>query len=157
MSESSEEAMMVGRFSMSLLGRSRKSGRRGFSFIEVLAAVALLVIGFMGMFASLHTSALLRETANETNVAMFKLQTTMEFLYGIPFDDVVTTLPEGTPIDLATLIDSEVNNDLTLNNEAITIAYEDPAADPLKFTISIAWTARAGNPRSANISSGRVR
>lgn len=142
---------------MSRYAEKRGKNRAGFSFIEVLAAVTLLVIGFMGMFASLHTSALLRETANETNVAMFKLQTAMEFAFGLPFDDVVTTLPEATPIDLTALTDSNVNNDLPLNNEVILIDYEDPAADPLKFTITMTWTSRAGTARSAMVSSGRVR
>jgi hypothetical protein len=137
--------------------QGRRAPRGGFTFIEIMVATALLMIGFMGMFASLHASALLRETANETNVAMFKLQMTMEYLFGLPFDDVVTTLPEGTAVDLAALVDSNVNNDLPLNNESITIDYEDPAADPLKFTITITWTARPGNARSASISSGRVR
>lgn len=134
-----------------------RRGTLGFTFIEVLIAVTLLIIGFLGLFASMHSSARLRETSHETSIAMFKLQRTNEFLFGLPFDDIITTLPADTVIDIAALTDSDVNNDDPLNGEQITISYEDPAADPLKFTISIAWTTRFGNQRQANLSSGRVR
>jgi len=137
--------------------RRKRSAESGFSFIEVLVAVTLLVIGFMGIYASLHASALLRETAHETNVAMFKLQTAMEYMFSLAFDDMTTTLPEDTPIDIMALTDSNANNDFVLNNEVLTVAYEDPAADPLKFTFTITWDSRMGTPRSASISSGRVR
>lgn len=136
--------------------RTRR-GTLGFTFIEVLIAITLLVMGFLGLFASIHSSAQLRESSHETSIAMFKLQRTNEFLFGLPFDDITTTLPADTVIDIAALTDSDVNNDDPLNGEQITISYEDPAADPLKFTISIAWTTRFGNARQANISSGRVR
>jgi len=134
-----------------------KRDKGGFTFIEVLAAVSLLIIGFLGLFASFHTSAMLRETSNETSLAMFKLQTTVEYLFALPFDDITTILPADTPIDIATLADSNTDNDLGLNNEVITIGYEDVAGNPLKFTVSITWTSRMGNPRSASLSSGRVR
>lgn len=137
--------------------RRERSAESGFTFIEVLVAVTLLVIGFLGIFASLHASGLLRETAHETNVAMFKLQTATEFMFSLAFDDMTTTMPEGTPIDIMKLTDSNANNDFVLNNEVMTVAYEDPAADPLKFTVTLTWDSRMGTGRSASISSGRVR
>lgn len=136
---------------------SRRAHKRGFTFIEVMIAVVLLVMGFLGVYASLHACALLREAANETNVAMFKLQTTMEYLFSVPFDDITTTLPEGTALDIVALMDSDTDNDYTLCNEVVTISYEDPAADLLKFTITINWTARRGTGRYESISSGRGR
>ncbi len=137
--------------------KRRREKRLGFSFIEVLVAAALLVIGFMGIFASLHASALLRETAHETNVAMFKLQTVVEHIFSMPFDDVTTLMPQGEPIDVMGLTNPDENPDFALTGEAMTIAYEDPAADPLKFTVNITWESRLGTARHSSISSGRVR
>ena len=151
-----EPAIYIRGCLMKHMGRKRRAAA-GYTFIEVLVAITLLVVGFLGLYASLNASSLLRETANETNIAMFKLQNTMEYTFNLPFDDIVTTLPEGVPIDIAALTDGDSSNDYSLNNEVITIAYEDPAADPLKFTITINWSTRMGNARSASISSGRVR
>jgi len=134
-----------------------RHSRRAFTFVEVLVAIALLTIGFLGVYASLNTSALLRETSNETNIAMFKLQATMEYLFSLPFDSVTTVLPAGAPLDIAALTDSNPGNDFKLSNEQITIAYVDPAADPLYFRITLTWTSRTGTDRVETISCGRAR
>jgi len=135
----------------------KRGARSGFTFTEVLVAVTLLVIGFMGIYASMHSSALVRETAHETNVAMFKLQTTVEYMFGIPFDDLTTALPEGQAIDIEALAEGAGSNGFVLSNETVTVDYEDPTADPLKFTVTMTWNSRLGNARTATISSARGR
>ena len=135
--------------------RTRRGG--GFTFVEVLVAVTLLIVGFLGVYSSLYASALLRETSNETNIAMFKLQSTMEYLFSIPFDDVTTALPPSTPINIVALTDSNPFNDFHLGSESIRVTYVDPAADPLNFTITITWTSRFGTTRVEAISSARAR
>ena len=105
----------------------------------------------------LSTPAAALYTSHETNTAMFKLQTATEFMFSLAFDDMTTTMPEGTPIDIMKLTDSNANNDFVLNNEVMIVAYEDPAADPLKFTVTLTWDSRMSSARSASISSGRVR
>ncbi len=130
---------------------------RAFTFIEVLAAVTVMVVGFLGLYLSFNASGALRESARETNTAMFKLQSTMEYLFSVPFDDITTVLPQGTPIDIVALTDSSPGNDFRLNGESITIEYIDPAADPIKFRIDIDWNTRFGTPRHASISSARMR
>jgi prepilin-type N-terminal cleavage/methylation domain-containing protein len=135
----------------------RRRAARAFTFVEVLVAIALLTIGFLGVYASLNASALLRETSNETNVAMFKLQATMEYLFSLPFDVVTTVLPAGTPVNITALTDSNPGNDFKPSNEQIRLAYVDPAADPLYFRITITWTSRTGTSRTEAISCGRAR
>jgi len=134
-----------------------KRRRNGYTFIEVIVGIALMVIAFMGLYGSTHASAQLRETAKETNVSAFKLQNTMEYLFSVPFDDITTILPAGTPIDIVALMDSTAGNDYRLVDEQITIAYEDVDADPIKFTITITWATRFGTPRTASLSSARMR
>lgn len=136
------------------MNRRRQSG---FTFIEVIVAITVMILGFLGLYESFQASGRLREAARETNIAMFKLQTTMEYLFCVAFDDITTVLPEGAPIDIVTLADSVEGNDYRLNNEQIAIAYENPAMDPIKFTITINWDTRFGTPRQASLSSARMR
>jgi Tfp pilus assembly protein PilV len=135
----------------------RKQRTGGFTFIEVIVGITVMVLGFLGLYASLQASGRLRESAKETNIAMFKLQTTMEYVFSVPFDDITTLLPPDTPIDIVALTDSTTGNDYRLNNEQIILAYEDPSGDPLKFTATITWDTRFGTPRRASLSSARMR
>ena len=135
----------------------KRGERSGFTFTEVLVAVTLLVIGFMGIYASMHSSALVRETAHETNVAMFKLQTAQEYVFVVPFDEITATFPEGTPVDIVSMTESIDKNDFRLRDEQITVSYDDPNADPLRFTVTIDWVSRTGTPRCENISCARAR
>jgi prepilin-type N-terminal cleavage/methylation domain-containing protein len=133
-----------------------KSG--GFTFVEVLVAVTLLVIGFLGVYGSLHASSLLRETANETNVAMFKLQTTMEYLFCLPFDQVPALFPDGTAVDVTALMDANPDNNFLLPGEQIVVTYPNGAeGDPLHFAITITWNSRLGTVRTETIESARAR
>jgi|GEM_PF-4167872 len=136
-------------------GRKRTSA---FTFVEVLIAITLMVIGFLGIFASMYASALLRETANETNIAVFKAQTTTEYIFGIPFDTVPTVFPAGNPVNVNALVDSNLMNDFQLSNEQISVTYPGgTAADPLRFVVTVTWTSRMGTQRTETISCARAR
>jgi prepilin-type N-terminal cleavage/methylation domain-containing protein len=135
----------------------KRRGKTGFTFIEVMVAITVMILGFLGLYESFQASGRLREAARETNVAMFKLQMTMEYLFCVPFDDITTILPEGATIDIVTLMDSSAGNDYRLNGEQITVAYENSAMDPIKFTITVDWNTRFGTPRQASLSSARMR
>ena len=135
--------------------RAAKAG--GFTFLETTLALLMLVVGFLGIYSSFDGSAAVRETANETNVAMFKLQTLQDAVFSMAFDDVPVRLPPDTPILLEDITDSLPANDFKLRDEVITISYVDPANDPLFFTARIVWTSRNGAPREEDISCARGR
>jgi len=137
------------------IGRVRKVA--GFSYLETTMALFMLIVGFLGIYASFETSAVVRETANETNVAMFKLQTVQETVFSMAFDDVAVKLPPDTPILLENITDSLPANDFKLRDEAITVSYLDPTSDPLFFTAKINWTSRSGVPSHEEISCARGR
>lgn len=141
---------------MSTLGNRRKR-RAGLSYVETCMAIAILIVGFLGLYSSLEASGMIRETANETNVAMFKLQTALEHLFSMPFDDIPDILVEGQPIRFEQLTDSLPDNDFQLRDERITVAYINTAADPLYFTVRIDWTSRSGVARTEEISCARAR
>jgi len=143
------------------MAMKRKSARRtrtdAFTFVEVLVAVTLLVIGFLGVYSSMHASALLRETSHETNIAVFKLQTTVEHIFSLPFDDVTLKLPAGVPVDIAALIDADPQNNFRLNGEQIVANYNFPVPDLMQFTVTITWTSRMGTQRTETLASARAR
>jgi prepilin-type N-terminal cleavage/methylation domain-containing protein len=135
-----------------------RSNQSAFTFVEVLVALTLLVIGFLGVYSSLHASGLLRETANETNIAMFKLQTTAECIFGLPFDQVPVKFPAGAPVDVTALMDANPNNNFSLSGEQVVVTYPNgPAADPLDFVVTITWMSRLGTQRTESIESSRAR
>ncbi len=136
----------------------RPRDTRGFTFVEVLVAITLMIIGFLGIYASLFSSSMLRETANETNIAMFKLNTTAEYLFTIPFDTITTRFPEGAVVDVNAFVDSDPNNDFSLSAEQVTVNYPNGIdADPLHFVVTINWTSRMGTVRTESISTARAR
>lgn len=132
-----------------------KSG--GFSLVEVMVAAMLLVVGFLGIFSTFHSSALLREASNETNRAMFEGQAVVEYIFSRPFDQVTTILIDGVPASVPGLTDGTPHGGLELADKETVVTYDDPAADPLHFTVAITWTSRLGNTRSETISCARSR
>jgi hypothetical protein len=129
-----------------------------FTFVEVLVAVTLMVIGFLGVYASMYASALLRETANETNVAMFKCQATMEYIFSLPFDQITTVFPPGTPVNVSPFIDSNPENNFILSGEQVVVTYPNgPGVDPIHFVVTITWTSRLGTQRTESLSTARAR
>lgn len=136
--------------------QSRKR-RDGFSYLETAMALFMLIVGFLGIYSSFDVSAQVRETANETNVAMFKLQTAMETVFSVPFDDITETLSADESIQFEKITDSLPANDFKLRDEDVTISYKDTTTDPLYFTVKIAWTSRSGVPRTEEISCARAR
>ena len=141
---------------MSALRKTRRKDG-GFSLVEVMVAAMLLVVGFLGIFSTFHSCAVLRETANETNRAMFELQAVVEYIFSRPFDEVTTILPDGAPATVPGLTDGSPHGGLELADKDIVVTYDDPAADPLHFTVTICWTSRLGTRRTESISCARAR
>jgi len=137
--------------------RKTRGGRGAFSLVEVMVAAALLVVGFLGIFSTFHSCAALRESACETNRAMFELQAVVEYIFSRPFDEVTTILPDGAPATVPGLTDGSPHAGMELADKEIILTYEDPAADPLQFTVTITWTSRCGGPRSETLSCARAR
>jgi len=135
----------------------RRKHDAGFTLVEVMAATALLVVGFLGAYASLNASGILRETTNETNRAMFKLQSAVEYVFSVPFDDITAILPPDTPVTVPGVTDPATESGLALIDETLFFSYEDPAGDPLEFTVTLTWTSQRGGQRTETLSCARAR
>ncbi len=134
-----------------------RTKRRAFSLVEIMAATMLLVIGFLGIFATFHSSAKLREAAEETNMAMFELKSVVEYIFGRPFDHVTTLLPDGAVAEIPGVTDRGPHAGLDLADKELVVTYDDPSADPLHFTVTITWMSRLGTQRTESISTARAR
>ena len=137
--------------------RKHRGRSGGFTLVEVMVAAMLLVVGFLGIFSTFHSSAVLRETANETNRAMFELQAVVEYIFSRPFDEVTTILADGVPASVPGLTDGTPHGGLELADKQIIVTYDQPAADPLHFTVTITWASRSGSERTETISCARMR
>lgn len=81
----------------------------------------------------------------------------MEHIFTMPFDDITVVLKEGEPVVFEELTDSLPDNDFRLRDEEVTVDYENPASDPLYFTVTATWTSRSGVARAEQISCARAR
>jgi len=115
--------------------------RTGFSFIEVMIALAVVAVTMLAFQSAWVSSLKLSRTSKQMNVANFKLQAVMEMIKGTAFDKVTTDFPDGGEIDLATVIDSNFQNNFTLLDEQVVATYVDPNAEPLEVTVTITWAS----------------
>lgn len=110
-------------------------------FAVVMAVAAQILVGFSGAMevqeqrqeAIQHCRAILAQMRRDRDASV------------LPFPDQVLAIwPDGR----------EVNNPAftSLDNEVITIEYADDGADPLRVTITSAWTDMRGRPAATSVS-----
>jgi len=76
----------------------------GLTFIELMVAITVLLIGILGIFSSITATHNAAKTISERNIAARKLQTVMEIVQAVPFADVMATVPPGR-VNFEELID----------------------------------------------------
>ena len=129
-------------------GRSRCAG---FTLIEMMLAITVLVVAMLAAVASHVSSYNLLRTSAETNTAMADLRGAMEEVLlqpiaGLPLAG--STWQNGQPIARFT--------GLNLPNEQVVITYPGFVAggtvpDPLQIVLTISWNDYAGRPRTLTI------
>ena len=124
--------------------------RRGFTLVELLVAAGVFVVMAMAVGGLLLTTGELSENDEETRIAALDLGTVMETINGLPFDDIVTTYPDGLSVPSF--------YDLNLRNETLTVSYTDPAAsNPLEINLQVTWKSSQGPQKSRTLHGMRVR
>jgi len=76
---------------MRLCAAGRERGRGGFSLVEVMVGMSILIVSVMGMVASVVSSAAVGQTNRETAIAHEAARAALEDLQGTPFNQVLAT------------------------------------------------------------------
>lgn len=138
----------------------RRWGRHpcaGFTMVELMVAIAVLLVAVMTAFSTQLTSMNLMTTSRETNFAAAELQACMEQVLLLPTSKIPIQESEfaaGRPVARYT--------DLNLQNEEIVATYPGyvaggPIPDPLPIVLTITWTDGQGRARNMMLRSMKVR
>ncbi|MBK9388121.1 MAG: prepilin-type N-terminal cleavage/methylation domain-containing protein [Planctomycetes bacterium] len=137
--------------------RSRRADAAGFSLVELMIAVTVILFGLLTAYSSELSSLEVVKTSRETNTAMADLQACMESLLVLPPAEIPN--PEG-PYAPGQIV--EAFRDLHLENQRIVATYPNlvtgqPVPDPLEIVLTMTWTDRQGRGRELRISSVKTR
>ncbi len=126
--------------------RRRLSG--GFTLIEVLMTIGIFVITTVALIELYLSVTALNESNRNMTRAMADVKAVLEGIRNTSTGGLAAV----TGTNWTTWA---TNNGLTtLPNEAMTVAYVNPAADPLDVTVTINWTER-GRARHASSTSAQ--
>jgi prepilin-type N-terminal cleavage/methylation domain-containing protein len=137
--------------------RHARRGRSGFTLIELMLCVTVLVVAISTAVASQLVAFNLLKTSRETDIAMGDLQGAMEELVLRNID----TLPiAGSPYAAGQPI--VAFDDLHLRNESIVATYPNYVAgsqvpDPLQIVVTMTWNDYLGRPRTLRLASMRTK
>ena len=130
--------------------------RAGFTLLEILIAVAVLIVAVTAAFATQLSSLNLLHTARETNTAMADLENAMERALALATDQIPvpgSAFQAGQPIAAFA--------GLHLDNQSIVATYPGYAGgavpDPLEIVLTMTWDDWVGRPRTMRLSTMKVR
>ena len=126
-------------------------GRAGFTMVELMVAIAVLLVAVLSTFSTQVTSLNLMNTSRETNTAVVELQTAMERLALLTADEIQNQFPAGQSIP--------VFDDRALVAERIVPTYPGAGATPgtLPIVLTLSWNDFQGRPRSLVLRSMKAR
>lgn len=132
-------------------------GRRaGFTLIELMIAITVLLVAVLGTFVSQLKARELMQTSRETSIAMADLQGAMEQILLRPVDLI--------PVASSAYADDQpiaAYTDLHLPNQRIVADYPGfsggAVPDPLPIVLTMTWTDPRGRPRTKTLRSMKTR
>lgn len=136
--------------------KTARSRRAGFTLIELMIAIIVLLVAVLGTFTSQLKSRELLQTSRETTIAMADLQGAMEQVLLRPVDLL--------PIGSSAYADDQpiaAYTNLHLPNQLIVADYPGFAGgavpDPLPIVLTMTWTDPRGRPRTKTLRSMKTR
>ncbi len=130
-----------------LVRRIPRRARAGFTLIELMIAIIVLLVAVMATFTSQLRARELMQTSRETNIAMGDLQSAMERILLRPVDEIPIA---GSLYEDDTAI--AAFDGLHLPNEQVLVDYPGyvlggAVPDPLPIVLRLNWTDSRGRPR----------
>jgi prepilin-type N-terminal cleavage/methylation domain-containing protein len=137
--------------------RVERSGAAGFSLVELMIAVTVILVGLLTAYSSELSSLEVVKSSRETNTAMADLQACMESVLVLPPAEIPRAEGAYAPGQII-----EAYRDLHLENQRVIATYPNliagqPVPDPLEIVLTMTWTDRQGRDRELRISSVKTR
>ncbi len=111
-----------------------KCNQRGFTFVEVIVALGLLLIASTGTFGVFFFALQNAGTAKHTTAATYSAKWQMETIKNTTFEYITALFPDG--------VTSEVQG-TSLPDGEMTVTYPDgTGANPLTITVTVSWLER---------------
>jgi len=136
--------------------RTGRGRRAGFTLIELMIAITVLLVAVLGTFTSQLKARELLQTSRETSIAMADLQGAMEQILLRPVDLI--------PVPTSAYADDQpiaAYTDLHLPNQQIVADYPGYSGgavpDPLTIVLTMTWTDPRGRPRTKTLRSMKTR
>ncbi len=125
----------------------------GFTMIELMVAISVLLVAVLSTFSTQVTSLNLMNTSRETNTAVSELQTAMEDVVLLGVDSILSRYPADQSLP--------AYDDRALSAERIIPTYPGVAAgvtpETLPIVLTITWNDFHGRPRSLVLRSMKTR
>lgn len=129
-------------------------GTAGFTLVELMVAIGVLLVASMAAFSSQLASLNLMKTSRETDTAMAELQSAMEQVLAKPLAVLAEADGDAELPDGAQLADF---NDRNLTDERMVVTYPGytggDVPDPLTITLTVSWSDFQGRSRSLELTS----
>lgn len=137
--------------------RNKTTGEAGFSLVELMIAVTVILVGLLTAYSSELSSLEVVKTSRETNTAIGDLQACMESILVLPPAEIPSAAGPYAPGQII-----EAFRDLHLESQRIIATYPNliegkPVPDPLEIVLTMSWTDRQGRDRNMRIASVKSR
>ncbi len=119
--------------------------RAGFTLVELLFTILILVISGLGILGAYTSSFKLVRVAQQTNIAMNDVRDIIERIKSTSFTQLTTNFPNGAANGIVgTGADKYgvIIGGYTLPTEQITVTYQpNTTADPVELVVQLQWTS----------------
>lgn len=114
-----------------------KRAKRGFTFIELMAASLVVLVAILAIMQVYITSIKLVMQAREMDIATDDLKDVLEAMKSASFSNLPVLFPDNGAVN------ANVIGGFLLNNEVIRVTYPNgTTVDPLLIQVTVSWTGR---------------
>lgn len=117
--------------------------RRGATFVELLLALLVFIVGLGGVLGAFLAANELGEHAQEVMVVLDDLKDVLEEIHATPFESLPTRFPAGVANGGANNPYATMVGGYTLPAEQITITYPAQSSDRAELVATLTWVHRS--------------